>query len=319
VHSKPTRTAPGTSLPGSFKDEPLLQLRTLYNAFCKGLFAASPKGAYHWEEGEGSEILITDEHPVKAEIIGPRPAVSFTRSAVQFYSLGQDDMLQYKFDTGKKTKGVLIPGTMSINCCSRSDIESERIAWVIAEHLWLLRETLMGYDKFFEIGRQPQISAPSSAEGIVSGDHGDEWTCTTVSSPFQFPRMSQYTPLNREIVDSIEMQIQTQLMTIRGAAVGGPRGLPNGVDMYNMRADPPPAFFPGASDAHGRSPDPGEKLPPPPTFAAHPLDPARMVMVRTIHPNRPGLRPPSMGGRAIPIADTSVEESSSTPPFKTRV
>lgn len=319
--SKPTVVNPRGQFPlGSFKDEPLMQLRVLYNAFVKGLFRAAPKGAYHWTEGDDSEIYITDEHPVKAEAIGARPAISFTRSAVQFFSLGQDDMLEYKFDTGRKTKVVLIPGTMSINCSSRSDIESERLAWVVAEHLWLLRNVLIGTDLFYEIGRQPQISAPSPAEGVVTNDGGDEWYVTTVSSPFQFPRMSQTTPLNRVVVEAIELQIQMQLQYLRRTNQGGPAFGPNGVEPpLHIREQGPPAFFPEASDARGRTPDPGGRLPPPPTYATHPLDPARTVVVRSIHPFRPGLRPPSMGGRAIPIADSHVEESNSTPPFKTKV
>jgi hypothetical protein len=319
--SKPTIVNPRGEYPlSSFKDEPLMQLRTLYNAFVKGLFSAAPRGSYHWCQGEGSEIYISDEHPVKSAVIGKRPAVSFTRSAVQFYSLGNDDMLDYKFESGRKTKGVLIPGTMSINCSSRVDIESERIAWIIAEHLWMLRERLMGLDLFFEIGRQAQISPPTPAEGVVVMDAGDEWYCTTVTSPFQFPRTSQVTPLNRQIVQGIELQIRTQLMQLRALNSGGPTTSPNSADFGISTCEQgPPAFFPAASDAYGRTPDPGGRLPPPPRYAAHPLDPSRTVVVRTIHPFRPGLRPPSMGGRAIPIAQSCVEESDSTPPIKLKV
>ena len=319
--SKPTRVNPRGQFPlSSFKDSPLTQLRVLYTAFVKGLFAAAPKGAYHWEPGEGTEIVISDEHPIKTEIVGPRPAVSFTRGPIQFYSLGMDDMMNFRFEDGQKTKSVLIPGVMSINCCSRSDLESENIAWIIAEHFWLLREKLMGYDLFYEIGRQPQVSAPSPAEGVVSGDSGDEWYCTTVSSPFQFPRMSQFTPLNRQVVNSIELQIRTELTKLRTLNQGGPAASHNGIELpVHVCEEGPPSFFPEASDARGRTPDPGGTLPAPPTYAVHPLDPARQVRVRTIHPFRPGLRPPSMGGRSIPIAERCVEESNPTPPFRTKV
>jgi hypothetical protein len=319
--SKPTIVNPRGGYPlSSFKDEPLMQLRVLYSSFVKGLFGAQVKGAYHWSEGDDSEIFVTDEHPVKAEAIGARPAVSFTRSAVQFYSLGQDDMLDFRFDTGRKTKSVLIPGTMSINCSSRVDLESERIAWIIAEHLWLLREHLMGIDLFFEIGRQAQVSPPTPAEGVVVMDAGDEWYCTTVTSPFQFPRTSQVTPLNRKIVQNIELQIRTRMLQLKSLTPGGPTAGPNGVELGVQTCERgPSAFFPEASDARGRTPDPGGKLPSPPQYAVHPLDPSRTVVVRTIHPFRPGLRPPSMGGRAIPIAQSCVEESSSTPPLKLKV
>lgn len=304
----------------SFTDEPLMQLRVLYNSFVRGLFSAAPRGFYHWSEGEETEIYVSDEHPVKSDKIGPRPCVSFTRSAVQFYSLGNDDMLAFNFDTSRKKKSVLIPGVMSINCSSRVDLESERIAWIIGEHLWLLREQLMGFDLFFEIGRQAQISPPTPAEGIIVMDAGDEWYCTTVTSPFQFPRTSQVTPLNKTIVQQIELRMRLQLEALWQKRTGGPVASQNGVDpgMY-VTEKGPPAFFPQASDAHGRTPDPGGHLPPPLQLAPHPLDPARMVVVRATHPYRPGLRAPSMGGRAIPIAQSCVEESSSIPPFRTKV
>lgn len=320
--TKPTRVDPrGLQPESSFKDEPLLQLRLLYHMFVSGLFAAMPKGSYHYEaEGDDTEIVITDEHPIRTENIGSRPAVSFTRGSVQFYSLGQDDMLKFNFDSGRKTKAVLVPGIMSINCCSRVDLESESIAWKVAEHLWLLREKLMGYDLFFEIGRQPTISAPSPAEGIVQGDHANEWFCTTVSSPFQFPRMSQFTPLNRQVVREIDLRIRTHLATLRSQSTGGPVASPNGADPgLNIRMRPPPGFVPEASDVHGRSPDPAGLLPNPPPTTAHPLDPARTVVVRQANPYRPGLRPLSMNGRRLPIAESTMEESVTSPPFKTRV
>lgn len=318
--SKPTRTNPRGAFPhSSFKYGPLLQLRVLYNAFVKGLFAASPRGEYHWSPDEDSEIFISDEHPIRAETVGTRPTISFTRGPVQFYSLGQDDLLKLNFATGKKTKGVLIPGVMSINCCSKSDIESEHIAWVVAEHLWLLREELMGRDLFFEIGRQPQISAPSPAEGIVAADGGEEWYCTAVSSPFQFPRMSQFSPLNRQVVQSIELHIQTQVQR-NLQCQAGPAISHNGVE-FPARQDvtAPPGYFPEASNVHGRTPDPAEDLPEPPPLAPHPLNPAVQVRVRSSHPFKPALRRPSMGGRAIPIAEACVEESETTPPLKVKV
>ena len=320
--TKPTRVNPHGQFPqSSFKDEPLTQLRMLYAAFVQGLFGAAPPGTFHWSlDNDRTEIFITGETPIKTDHIGTRPAISFTRGPIQFYSLGMDDMLRYQFSTGQKTKSILIPGVMSINCCSRNQLESEKIAWIVAEHLWLLRERLIGSDLFYEIGRQPQLSSPSSAEGIVAGDNADEWYATVVSSPFQFPRMSQYTPLNKQVVQSIELQIRAQLLKAHELRQGGPSFSHNGVEVpIHECIDGPPAFAPDASDAHGRTPDPAGLLPEPPPYVPHPLDPARQVRVRTLHPFRPGLRPPSMGGRAIPIAECAVEESKPSPPFKTKV
>lgn len=326
--SKPTRTNDLGRIDDadSFKYAPLQQLRTLYVAFAKGLFSSAPAGSYRYVQNpdgsmaEESEIYITDEGPVKTDIAGPRPSISFTRGPVQFYSLGMDDMLDFRFDTGSETKSVLIPGTMFINCSSRSGIESENVAWVLAEHLWLLRKMLIGTDLFFEIGRQPQVGAPSPAEGIVSGDAGDEWYCTTVTSPFQFPRKSRYTPLNKQIASAIELQIRQHLLSAKQWSNGGPAASQNGTDAaLHTCVEGAPSFAPDASDARGRTPDPGGRLPAPPTYMPHPLDPARQVRVRTTHPYRPGVRPPSMGGRAIPIAERCVEESKPSSPIKTKV
>lgn len=271
----------------SFKDSPLEQVRTLYVGFCQGLFAAAPPGSYHWTPSlEHTEIVITDESPVHVDTVGKRPAISFTRGPVQSYSLGQDDMLSYDFETGKKKKSILVPGTMSVNCCSRVDIESERLAWIIAEQLWLHRELLMKAG-FFEIGRQFVVGSPSPAGSIVAGDSADEWFVTTISSPFQFYRTSQITPLGREILDGISMQFSAThpMVNPQGPVSGSASGA---VLPYEIEAT-----------AEGVSGVP------------HPLNPTQTVTVRAARPYGPALRPPGIGGRTIPIQLAVVEQSGS--------
>ena len=270
----------------SFKYSPLEQVRTLYVGFCQGLFAAAPPGTYHWTPAlEDTEIVITDESPVHVDTVGKRPALSFTRGPVQSFSLGQDDMLSYDFETGKKKKSILVPGTMSINCCSRSDLECERLAWIVAEQLWLHREMLMKAG-FFEIGRQFVVGSPSPAGSIVAGDSADEWVCTTVTSPFQFYRTSQITPLGKEILGGINLKFSA---TAPAVSMQGPVASTDGAD--------PPANV--SSTAPGMGPQ----------MVPHPLNPAQMVTVRSTRPYAPALRPPAMGGRAIPIQRTVVEQS----------
>lgn len=296
----------------SFKYTPFTHVRVLYASFIQGLFHAAPKGAYHWEPSmEDTDLVVTDENPINIEVVGERPAVTFTRGPVQFYSLGLDDMLSYDFESGQKTKSVLVPGTMSINCCSKSDIESEQIAWIIAEYLWLLREVLMRQG-FFEIGRQPVIGSPSPAGSIVTGDSAKEWYCTTVSSPYQFYRTSQFTPLGKVIVNNINM-------TLRAARAAAMNRSPepfdgSGSTGYELPIElhlcPPDAFAPNSSDVRGGSVNPGEsaqRLP----IVPHPLNPAVKVVVRQVRSNKPGVVPPSMGGRAIPLPEPCVEESTS--------
>jgi len=136
VAAKLPETAPFPAFPGGFKYTPIEQLRNLFVGFTQGLFDAAPSGCYHWDLDDAiSEIIIRDEAPVKEEVIAKRPLITFTRGPIQFYSLGLDDMMKYQFDTGQKTKSVLVPGTMTMNCCSRVPQEAENISWVVMEHL----------------------------------------------------------------------------------------------------------------------------------------------------------------------------------------
>lgn len=301
-----TRAPLTDSIPDvNFRDDPLTMVKTLYIRFIQGLFHAAPVGAYHWEPGESSEIVITDENPIKPEIIGVRPCISVTRGPVQFFSLGLDDMLSYNFQTGQKNKSVIVPGTVTINCCSRVDIECDRLAFIVAEQLWANREILMKLG-FFEIGRQPSIGAPTPAGSIISGDNGDEWYVVSVTCPFQFTRTTSVTPLGAKIVQGINLSLQAALR-----ATGGSCGVPStpGAEYPTFSQGCPPASFaPDASDVGGHTPNPGFGAPVLPVVP-HPLNPAQMVVVRSVRPACPAVRPPAIGGRSIPISTSVVEES----------
>ena len=274
-------------LGSSFRHTPLEHVRTVLISFVQGLFNGAPLGDYHWEpEEERTEIVIRDENPINVEKIGQRPAVNFTMGQTQFYSVGMDDLIDYSFSMGKKTKGILAPGVITINVSSRSDIEAHNLAWVIGEHIWLLRELLLRQG-FFEIGRGISISPPSSAGSIVSGDQGDEWYCSSVSVPWQFARKSAFTPLGQHIVDNICVFLNAAPAK-RVESLGWPDD-PSG-HPFNIHECLPESFAPLASDAHGGSPDPaGNKTNVLPRVP-HPLNPAKTVTIRTVRPHRAGLR-----------------------------
>lgn len=289
-----------------FRDSPLEHVRSLFVGFLQGLFNASPPGVYHWTDDETSEIFITNEGVIRAEEVGMRPAISITRGPVQFYSLGLDDMMGYDFRTGQKKKSVLVPGTSAINVCSRVPLESERLAWVCAEQLWLHRELLMRAG-FFEIGRQPAIGSPTPAGSLVANDSSDEWFATSVTCPWQFYRTSQTTPINKRVVRNIENFLHTRL---RRVPDGGPISSPGANPPWLIQGHRPPPFAPEASDANGNSPRPGER-PPVVETVPHPLNPSQRVVVRAVRPNSPAVKPPAMGGRTIPLSRPRVEDSCS--------
>jgi hypothetical protein len=304
--AKGSETRPADGFAGSsFKYTPLQHLRVLFIQFAQGLFGAAPPGNYHWSPDiNTTEIVIQDDGPIHAERLQSRPGITFTRSAVQLYSAWIDDMMWFDFRTETKTKSVLVPGTMSINCCSRSDIESEAIAWVLAEHFWLLRELMMKVG-FFDIGRQVTVSAPSPAGSIVQNDQGDEWICTTVAVPFQFYRTSAFTPLGRQIVNNIELSIDAAVAKHRG---GGP-AIPTHEFPLAISECFPPSFAPDATDTYGRTPNPeGREVVRPPT-QPHPLNPSKMVHVRVVRPGQPGRARVGGGPYVLPIRDPCKGES----------
>jgi hypothetical protein len=299
-----TRSKP-TFPESSFKYNPLIHVRVLFVRFIQGLFAAAPEGSYRWQpDDENTEIYITDEGVVKPEVVEKMPAVTITRGPVQFYNLGLDDLEQYDFALDRKTKGVLLPGTLTINACARVDLESEHIAFVIADHIWLLRDLLMK-SGFFETGRGIQVGSPSPAGSIIANDRGDEFFCTPVSVPFQFARLSSFTPLGRNIVSSIQQAFRVRGIT-RQFGLGSPRNDPS-IDHeipLSLHLCPPPPFAPNAQDLQRSD------LP----LQPHPLNPAVQVRVRVVRPNRTGLKLVPRGGAVLPITQPCVEQSGQSAP-----
>lgn len=296
-----TETNPDDGFPSSsFRYTPIRHLRVLFVSFTQGLFAAAPSGAYHWDPDEnGTEIYIADESTIKTERMQSRPAINFTRGSLQFYSRWMDDMMNFDLRTGQKTKSVLVPGTMAVNCISRVDLESEQIAWVVAEHFWLLRELLMK-SGFFDIGRSISLSAPSPAGSLVTGDQADEMVVTTITIPFQFYRTSIFTPLGRQVVQNIELFLRTrgqQAMLPRGAAVSD-HELP-----LNVHECFPPPFAPDASDVYGGTPNPEGREVAQLPLVPHPLNPSKLVRVRTVRGNQPGGVRLNGGPYVLPIRD----------------
>ena len=201
------------------RDTPLVHVRSVFTRFLQGLFAEAPVGQYHWsEDRELTEIVIQGQNVIDAETVGQRPAITVGRGPIQMRSVGLGDVQAYDFQTAKTHKTVVIPGIVHINCCSRVDLESEHIAWVAMEHIWLLRHIIIKAG-LLDAGRQPSMSPPAPAGSLVSSGNGEEWYCTPVHVPVQFPRNSTYTPLGNALAQRVEAH-----MAGSGGAVVGERG-----------------------------------------------------------------------------------------------
>jgi len=189
------------------RSSPILHLRTVLLQFIQGLFWYMPRGQYHWEPNIAeTEIVITDESPLKVKEYGFRPGITITRAPLVLSSLGLDDMMSYNMATGTKQKSVIVPGNMSINCCSREMLESEWMAFFVAEQLWLLRDVLQK-KSIYQIGQNIGIGSASPAGSLVAADQADEWTATTAAVPFQLVRTGAVTPLGQRIAKDIELSL----------------------------------------------------------------------------------------------------------------
>ncbi len=260
-------------------DNPILQIRRLYCAFVQGVFQKLAPERYRWlEEDTQTKIYITSENTLDTDVLQMRPGISFTRAPMAMQHLGFDDWIDLNQGTGAKTKSVLLPGTMIINCCSSVDLESEEIAWFTAENLWLIRDVLQ-HQGFYDVGRNLQVGSPSPANAIIQNDQGKEWYCTAVTSPFVYNRTSRMVPLNKMILDEVRMSIAVN--NIKPVVSAMP------VEVFGTNQSP---------DAQA----PGTTYP-------HPLNPAKTVTLKTI-------RQGTTWGKShvsVPISQSGVKDSGS--------
>ncbi|MCK4305284.1 MAG: hypothetical protein KAY24_13690 [Candidatus Eisenbacteria sp.] len=216
-----TSISQGKPYDPSWGENPLLQVRKTVLSFLQGLFEQAPAGCFQWHESlEATEIVITDESPIALDVVGKRPAISLVRAPAAFGQTSLDEMRSNNFVTGQRRHTDLLSSTMSVNCCSRVSLESEYIAWIAAQHIWLLRRLMIKGTAIHDIGRGCQIGSPSPAGAIVAGDTEGEWICTSVSVPFFLQVAGEVSPLassNQTMVKAIEARIG-----VRGSAQVGP-------------------------------------------------------------------------------------------------
>lgn len=195
----------------SSRSDPLQYIRESYVRFFQGLFSARPAGDLRWTNDQRTELDVLSEVPVTPEQFHQRPVITVTRSPVQWTQLGFDDMTSFDPSNGRKVKAAILSGTVVINCCSSSSIESENIAFFCARYLWLLRDVIMQTGYFYDIGRNLQVGSPSPAGAIIPSDQAVEWYATTVVSPFFAKELSSVQPLNSPVLRSIQLRLQTML------------------------------------------------------------------------------------------------------------
>jgi hypothetical protein len=184
----------------------------------QGLFEEADPGCFQWKERlEETEIVITDESPIKLDVVGKRPAISTVRGQVAWGKTSLDEMQEHNMGNDYRKHTDLVSGNMTINCCSREPLESEYIAWIVGNHTWLLRRLVMKRTPVHEFGRGQVIGAPSPAGAIVTGDTEGEWICTPIQIPFFLQITGQVTQLDQTLLRKIESRFN-----VRGGAQIGP-------------------------------------------------------------------------------------------------
>jgi len=208
---------PSTAYTPSWAENPVLQLRKTVLGFLQGLFEEAEVSCFRWHESlEDTEIVITDEFPLKLDVVGKRPAITLVRGAMSWNKTSIGEMLSLNMANDQKKRSDLVSGTISINCCARDDLESEYIALIVARHLWILGPLLQKGTPIHEIGRGVQLGSPSPAGAIVVGDTEGEWINTPVTTPYFIQETNSVQPLGQQLLRRLSLRLG-----VRGGAQVG--------------------------------------------------------------------------------------------------
>jgi|WetSurSiteA1Bulk_404760.scaffolds.fasta_scaffold04902_2 hypothetical protein len=184
------------AIDASWAEDPLNYMVKAFIAFLQTIFEKAPIGYFHWSpQLEDAEIIITEENPIALDTVGQRPAISVVLGAVEWNASSMDEYLGSNPQTGTSKHTDLLPGMMSLNCCSRNGTEARFLAWQCGRHIWNLRRIFMQEPFIHEIGRRIRIGPVTPAGAIVQGDTEGEWRAASVSCPFYLQWFEQITPI----------------------------------------------------------------------------------------------------------------------------
>ncbi len=184
-------------------------MRDILVLFFQQIFGSRPSGAYRWSpDAKETEITITTELPVHPDAYGARPALVLARQAAVYMPLGLDHFDNYDPQTDTTTYTTMLQGSFVIYSLSRLLLESERLAQFVASTILTYRRSLQEQGKFYDVGQAPGIGAPSTAGSIVAEDRGDSVIATPVSIGFYLPWSVRITPLNRGMLQGVDVEAQ---------------------------------------------------------------------------------------------------------------
>jgi len=163
-------------------EEPLFLAIKLYLSFLQGLFGQLPERTYRWDPHiENSEIIITDQVPVKIEEVARVPHIVTIRAPAQSADLALDHRVG---GTAQDRRHMdLITTTITMNCIAREGLVAQRVAYLCYWGLKRYRRVLMRGTHIHETGKQLMVSGETPPGSLVSGDADPGPVMVSVTSP----------------------------------------------------------------------------------------------------------------------------------------
>lgn len=200
-------------------DDPLNYMVKAFIAFLQTIFETAPVGHFHWRpQFEETEIVITEENPVKVDAVEQKPVLSVILGPCRFNGSSLDDLVNVSAVDAKEIHTDLIPGTMSINCMSRVPQEARFLGWICSRTIWNLRKLFIKETHIHEVGRNISVGSVSPAGALVAGDTEGEWHSVPVSCPFFLQWTDRVTPLTHDWngrpihrLQAVEMQFRSRM------------------------------------------------------------------------------------------------------------
>jgi len=186
-------------LDADWTNDPLNYAVKCFVAFLQTIYEIAPIGYFHWRpQLEETEIVITEENPVKVDTIERKPVISVILGPTQFNGSSLDDLLTVKSSNAQEIHTDLLPGTMTLACMSKVPQEARFIGWLSARTIWNLRKIFIREALFHEVGRKITVGSVSPAGALVTGDTEGEWHAVSVSCPFFLQWTDSVTPLTHD-------------------------------------------------------------------------------------------------------------------------
>lgn len=230
------RVSTGEPYPQGPGEDPLLHYTKVFAKFLQLVFATFEKGSYRWtDDPNTTDIYISDQSPLPAEVVEKRPAIILTRGPASFGNLAMDQFAgpgplpkpatadmkypNHNIDTGEKRFTDLVSCTMTYNCLSREGLEAQRIAWISMMATRRLKRSLMAAG-IHRVGEEVQVGSESPPGAIVSPESDTEVILVSVSVPFYFQDYWAIGPVDKKLLKRIDLALTSQVSTPDNVAVG---------------------------------------------------------------------------------------------------